>query len=488
MPTPAESEELTSGTRSRRWFLGTVTAAAMGLAGCSTEEQRETETSTDGDATVTVTGETGSTTGTSTTSTSTASTSTPTPVDYDATVEHDVENWAEYDPEWTPPATSPLDGDFEVEVLVENLEIPWDLSFAPDGTLFITERVGRVLAFEDGTVRRVAEPAEAIDAGSVEPGSDESSWFVKGGEGGTLGVAAHPTYPDPPLVYVYYSYDTDAGRYNRVDYFDLSAEESGERYGTIVEGIPANNIHNGGRITFGPENYLWITTGDSGRGKLAQDLTRLGGKALRVTPEGEPAPGNPNLGDDADARIYTYGHRNPQGIAWLPDGTPVVSEHGASGQDEINRLEAGGNYGWPDVRKREEYLDSSVHRPVVNTGGNTWAPTGSVFYTGDRVPSLSNRLLTGALSSQQLVITTMAAAARDPLPGGEEWPLFDQEWTDTDYQASVFTTFEDRLGRIRHVEQGPDGGLYAITSNRDGRASGEFPTDRDDVLVRIVPA
>lgn len=407
---------------------------------------------------------------------------------YDVSTEHDPADWDGFDPDWTAPDTSPLEGDLTTERLVENLEIPWDLSFGTDGTLFITERVGRVLQFEDGDVRTVAKPADAIDAGSVEPGAEEGSWWVDGGEGGTLGVAAHPEYPDPPLVYVYYTYESDGEPRNKVEYFDVSAASPNRNRGTLVDDIPGNKFHNGGRLRFGPENYLWITTGDGGEGGRAQDGSSLGGKVLRVTPEGAPAPGNPDLGDDADPRIFSYGHRNPQGLVWLPDGTPVISEHGPTGRDEINRLVVGGNYGWPDTRNRAAYLDDTdVHRPLANTGkSDAWAPTGSVFYTGDAVSSLAGRMLVGGLRSQQLVVATITPSGAD-LPPAEAGTRYDHDWTDDQYATTTHTTFENELGRIRHVAQGPDGGLYATTSNRDGRAGDGFPTEQDDGLVRIVP-
>jgi len=402
-----------------------------------------------------------------------------------------LESWSEYDPEWEAPTTSPLDATFETEVLVENLEIPWDLSFAADGTLFITERVGRVLRFDGENVTPVAEPQNAIDAGSIDPGPAERKWWVKGGEGGTLGVAAHPTFPDPPHIYVYYTTSDDDGRANRVDAFDVTANDPGTAHHTVVEGIPADNYHNGGRVTFGPRNYLWITCGDGGTRASPQDPSSYGGKILRVTPEGEPAPDNPDLGDGADPRVFTYGHRNPQGVVWLPDGTPVNSEHGQNGQDELNRLEAGSNYGWgtenETIRNRDAYVGSDVHKPLFNTGAQSVAPSGSLFYTGDSVPALQNRILTGGLISQQLIVTTLTPSGGDLPPAenayGQTTP--DTEWADEAYSATVHTLFENELGRIRHAEQGPDGDLYLCTSNRDGRSSEAFPRDVDDVLVRV---
>ncbi|KAA9399651.1 PQQ-dependent sugar dehydrogenase [Haloarcula sp. CBA1130] len=450
--------------RSRRQYLGALASiGATGLAGCRGEPETRTDSS---DQTSTVTTTAG-------------------PVRtldrYDVSLSHER---AQSPSEWVPPTTSPMDTPLGIDPLIEDLEIPWDLSFAADGTLFLTERVGRVLSFADGTVRTVAEPAAVIDAESSADG-----WWVTGGEGGTLGIAAHPSYPDPPVVYVYYTTMTgDDERSNRVVAMDVSAEDPAATESVLVDDIPGSKIHNGGRLTFGPENYLWITTGDAGVGSLAADLDSLGGKVLRVTPAGDPAPGNPDLG--GDPRVFTYGHRNPQGLAWLPDGTLVASEHGPTGRDELNRLVAGGYYGWPDTREHSEYLDAGpeVRRPLANTGNTGgWAPSGSLFYTGDAVPSLQNRLLTGGLKGQKLLVTTLTPAGND-LPPGDDAEVYDADWTDDAYTATTHSLLADELGRIRHVEQGPDGGLYLVTSNRDGRAGDGFPRERDDVLVRVTPA
>lgn len=460
-----------SNARSRRRFLSTLATATgtAALAGCS-----------------------GGSGGSGTATESPTRTAEPTTTDvdgmllgYDVAIDHDTESWDGYDPDWEAPTTEPSPS-LTADPLVENLEIPWDLSFAADGTLFVTERVGRIRTFEDGELQTVAEPAEVVDAESVDPGTDESSWWVEGGEGGTLGIAAHPRYPDPPIVYAYYTYlqnpDEDERR-NRVVAYDMAAEAPSETETTIVDGIPGGNIHNGGRLEFGPANYLWITTSEGGEGAIAADRSSLGGKVLRVRPDGRPAPDNPDIG--GDPRIYTYGHRNPQSVVWLPDGTPATSEHGPAGHDEINRLEAGANYGWPTVRRPSEYLEApDVHRPMANTLEETWAPSGAVFYTGDAVPSLQNRMLVGGLAGQRLIAATLtpAGAERPPVGDGR---VFDGDHTDDAYTATAHSLLTDELGRIRHVEQGPNGELYVVTSNRDGRAGEGFPTERDDVLVRL---
>jgi glucose/arabinose dehydrogenase len=400
----------------------------------------------------------------------------------------------EPDEDWSAPTDAPATA-VEPNVLVENLEIPWDISVASNGDLFLSERVGRISRFSAGELRAVLDPADAIDAGSVPPGDDERPWWVEGGEGGTLGLAVHPDYPVIEVLYVYYTANVGDERTNRVSWFDLSADDPASTETVLIDEIPAHRVHNGGRLEFGPRGALWVTTGtaafDSEAGsQRAADPASLAGKVLRVTSAGDPAPDNPDLGTDADRRVFTYGHRNPQGLAWLPDGTPVSTEHGPSGRDELNRLEAGANYGWPDVRTGAEYEAAApgVHQPLASSRQTTWAPTGCRFYTGDAVPSWRNRLLVGGLASQQVLVATLTppGAERPPVDQGRR---FDADWLDDGYTVTAHTALEDVLGRVRHLEQGHDGSLYAITSNRDGRANQPFPRERDDVLVRLeVPA
>lgn len=448
---------------------GLLAAGAMSaLAGCARDVAN---------------GNDGNTEETTVSTTATTAASDPSALDYDLAVDHDAETWGHYDPEWTAPATAPPA--LEFETLVENLEIPWDLSFAPNGELFVTERTGRLLRYESGDVVDVASPSAAIDAGSVEPGADEGSWWVEGGEGGTMGVSAHPNYPDVPVVYLYYTANVgEDDVVNRLSAFDVSADDPAVTEVSLLE-APANTIHNGGRIAFGPADYLWVCVGDANQKPKAADPSSLAGSVVRLTPEGEPAPGNPDRGGSADARIYTMGHRNPQGVNWLPDASPVAVEHGP-GPDEVNLLGDGGNHGWPDVRNPDEYRNSDVQPPVASTAiEETWAPSGCRFYAGDAVPDLRNRLLVGCLASQELRVVTLSNPDADLPPLGETGVRHDEDWMDDRMVATTHSRLKNDLGRIRHVEQGPEGELYAIVTNRDGRASGDFPTERDDRLVRL---
>ncbi|MEF8978830.1 MAG: PQQ-dependent sugar dehydrogenase [Haloarculaceae archaeon] len=395
------------------------------------------------------------------------------------------------DPDWDVPANSPR-VDVQVETLVENLEIPWDISFTGDGELYLTERTGRVVTFDSGEVSEAVRPQDAIDAGAIAPGSDQKPWWVDGGEGGTLGIAVHPEYPDEEYVYVYYT--TTGGQENRVVRYDVSASDPSGTEETLIEGIPANKYHNGGRLRFGPDDNLWVTTGDAGVPERAQDPSFLGGKVLRVAPEGEAPSDNPDLG--GDPRVFTYGHRNPQGVDWLPGGVPIASEHGPTNRDEVNVLVPGGNYGWdvarggPDDGQWESYAahDEFVP-PIVNTGpGTGWAPTGTTFYTGSDLPAWRNRLVVGGLISQSIWVVTLSPPGAELPPLDDDAQRYDANWLHPDYTATAHRMLHDELGRVRHVAQSPSGELYAITSNRDGRAQGEFPRETDDVLVRLTPS
>jgi len=396
--------------------------------------------------------------------------------------------------DWQPTADPPSAASVEPETLIENLEVPWDLSFAPGGDLFLTERTGRILRFTGEETTSVLAPDAAIDAEALEPGADEQPWFVQGGEGGTLGVAVHPAYPESPYVYVYYT--TDQGeRRNRVVRYDVSASDPAATESVIVDGVPADqNIHHGGRIEFGPDDNLWILTGDANQGDRTGDPAFLGGKVLRVTPDGAAPSSNPLVGTDgADPRVFTTGHRNPQGISWLPGGLPLVTEHGPAGRDEISVLTPGGNYGWnearggPDAENYDSYGAHPDYRPPVVSTTGTWAPSGATFYTGEAVPAWRDRLLVGRLAAQGVAVVTVVPADGDTtVPGtGDDAVRFDASWLDDQFHAVAHGLLTEDLGRVRHVEQGPDGDLYAITSNRDGRATGRFPTDRDDRLVRL---
>ncbi|MEO6508782.1 MAG: PQQ-dependent sugar dehydrogenase, partial [Patescibacteria group bacterium] len=268
------------------------------------------------------------------------------------------------------------------------------------------------------------------------------------GEGGLLGIAVHHNFSKNHYLYFYYTYSSSSNgdTLNRVvrrkfENAKLSVEE------IIVDAIPGNANHNGGRIKFGPDNMLYITTGDAQEPSHAQDKLSLAGKILRVTDTGEASPGNP-----FNNRTYSYGHRNPQGIAWDQSGQLWATEHGRSGiqsgLDELNKIEKGKNYGWPDS-EGIRILPGTVG-PVLNSGASsTWAPAGMAFY--------NNTLYFGGLRGAALYKVKLPVSAAEEL-------------------------MKDKYGRIRDVVLGPDNKLYITTSNLDGRGS---PRQGDDLVLEI---
>ena len=245
-----------------------------------------------------------------------------------------------------------VDG-LEVETLAEGLDTPWEVAFAPDGRVLVTERPGRIRVLEDDELRE--EPYAELPAEET-------------GEGGQLGLTFDPNFDDNGRMYAYYTAAGDGGPVNRVVRL---VEEDGEvREDGILLEAPAASIHNGGRVAVGPDGKLYVTLGDVAEVGLAQDRGALAGKIARLeldgsVPDDNPFPGSP---------VFSYGHRNPQGLAWDDEGNLYAPEHGASGHDELNLIEAGENYGWPEVEGEggePEFAD-----PLLGSGRETWGALG----------------------------------------------------------------------------------------------------------------
>jgi glucose/arabinose dehydrogenase len=332
---------------------------------------------------------------------------------------------------------------FRVEVVVKGLEIPWSLVFMPDGRLLVPERHGRVRVID--TARGTAELALTLDDVFTE------------GEAGLLGLALDPAFASNRLVYLYYTARTSRGAVNRV----VRYRESGGTLGqpvVILDDIPANTIHDGGRLRFGPDGLLYITTGDAANDALAQDVASYAGKILRINPDGTTPRGNA-----FSSPVYSYGHRNPQGLDWHPaTGDLWASEHGATGNDEINVVDSGANYGWPQIQANQTLPEM---REPVTFYNPAIAPSGASFYRGQRFPQFTNDLFVATLRGTLLLRLRIDPSARRLL--GQERLL------------------EGQFGRIRDVVTGPDGYLYFCTNNRDGRGD---PTSDDDRIARLVPA
>ncbi|MFF3560136.1 PQQ-dependent sugar dehydrogenase [Streptomyces sp. NPDC002574] len=321
-----------------------------------------------------------------------------------------------------------------VGTVATGLNTPWGVAVLQDGGLLVASRdTGRIVRVDPDTGRTTV-------AGTV-PG------VSSGGEGGLLGLAVSPGFATDHLVYAYFTTDSD-NRIARMLYDP--AKPAGEQLGapdTIVRGIPHGAIHNGGRIAFGPDGMLYAGTGESGDRGLAQDKKSLGGKILRMTPDGEPVHGNP----EADSLVYSYGHRNVQGLTWDAQGRLWASEFGQDTWDEVNLIEPGRNYGWPVVEglaHRAGYAD-----PIATWHTDDASPSGIVWAKG----SLWMASLRGARLWRIPLAGTKAAAKP---------------------QAFLVGTY----GRLRTVVADPDGDLLLTTSNTDGRGE---PRKGDDRILRL---
>ena len=350
------------------------------------------------------------------------------------------------DPAPTPPGDVVTAGDgtrFAVEVVAQNLEIPWAMAFAPDGRMFVTERPGRVRVFERGQV--LAAPALVLNDVAAT------------GEGGLLGIAVHPDFATNHFVFLAYTARLAGGsRETRVVRYREVGNTLGEP-AVILDRVPAADIHDGARVRFGPDRKLYVTMGDTAAPPTAQDLGTLTGKILRLNDDGSVPGDNPFAGSP----IFSYGHRNPQGIDWHPvTGEPWGSEHGQTGNDEINRLQPGRNYGWPVIEA--DQTRAGMETPILFFSPSI-APSGASFYTGSAITGFRGNLFVGALAGQHLLRVRF-------------------EPNDPNRVAGTERLLAGRFGRIRDVVSGPDGALYLCTSNRDGRNT---PVAADDRIVKL---
>lgn len=354
-----------------------------------------------------------------------------------------------------PPPPGPGAPDVAVTTVVGGLHRPWDIAFAPDGTMLFTERTGLVSAWVGGAKVVLAQPA---DVQAIN-------------EGGMLGLAVDPQFAGNRHIYSCFVSNASGALDVRVVRWTVDAGYTGTTARTdILTGLPVNALgqagrHAGCRPRFGPDGYLWVTAGDAATGTNPQDPTALGGKVLRVDRDGNGAPGN--AGPPFRPEVYSYGHRNPQGLAFRPsDGMAFEVEHGPTCDDEVNVLQAGGNYGWnpvpvdgsPGYNESVPMTDTTTYPAAIpsrwSSGCPTIATSGAGFVTGSQWAAWDGALVVAALKGQQLRILHFDAAG-----------TFTGE-------AATFTG----QGRVRVAVQGPDGDLYVATDADPGLIVRLHPT------------
>jgi glucose/arabinose dehydrogenase len=341
---------------------------------------------------------------------------------------------------------------FRVETVIPNLEVPWSIVWAPDGRMLFTERIGRVRVYENGKLR----PQPLFTVPDVE----------QTGESGLMSIALHPQFASNHLLYLSYAFKADDGQRVRVVRYRETPTGFTEPV-LIVDNLPAAQYHAGCRLRFGPDNKLYITTGDATKRELAQRLDSLAGKVLRVNDDGTVPADNPFVGkSNVRPEIWSYGHRNSQGIDWQPGSNLLFeTEHGPSGfdgpggGDEVNIIEKGKNYGWPTIHHTQ--TGPGMESPLLEYTP-ACAPASGMFYRGSAFPEFRGNFFFGCLVGKRII--------RVVLDGRR---VVTQE-----------NLLEGKYGRIRDVAEGPDGYMYFSTSNKDGRGT---PAADDDRIIRLVP-
>jgi glucose/arabinose dehydrogenase len=343
-----------------------------------------------------------------------------------------------------------------LETVVIGLEVPWGIAFLPRGDALVTERPGRVRLVRAMPARKGGDSVRPEVVATIAVDATE--------EGGLLGIALHPRFAENRFFYLYMTVRENGKKSNRVERWHLAADLGSARFDRrIVDGIPSAAYHDGGRIRFGPDGMLYVGTGDGREPDRSQDPKSLGGKVLRLTPDGAVPKDNPIPGSP----MYVLGVRNTQGFDWK-HGRLYLTDHGPSGEllrhghDEVNLAPAGANLGWPIIYGCEK--KAGMVAPSL-TWEEAVPPGGASFYTGSAIPEWRGSLLVGTLRSEHLHRVRFSESDPAAVEAHEVY-------------------FENEAGRLRDVVMGPDGSLYLTTSNCDGR--GDCPRDRDKIL-RVVP-
>jgi glucose/arabinose dehydrogenase len=355
------------------------------------------------------------------------------------------------DDESTPPDGIVPPG-LRAETLVSGLDTPWDLVWGPDGMIWVSERGGRI---------------SRVDPQSGQLTAVGQLTVTENGESGLMGIALHPDFTSQPYVYAVHSY-VSGGIRNRLVRARYDAGALGPPT-MLLDNIPGATFHDGSRLAIGPDQLLYMSTGDGGSPSLAQDQGSLAGKILRLTLDGAPAAGNP-----FGTAVYSFGHRNPQGLVFnAASGVLYSTEHGPNDNDEVNRILAGRNYGWPDVHgfcdndvssQEQAFCQANNVVEPLAAWTPTIAPSGADFYDANLIPGWRGSLLFTSLKDETLYRLTFAS--------------------DGVTVTSTERFYTGHFGRLRDVLVGPRGEVYLATSNRDGRGS---PAIGDDRIIRIEP-
>lgn len=311
-------------------------------------------------------------------------------------------------------------------VVAQNLNTPWSIDKIDD-TFYITERSGTITKINEGQAIRQQVVLE--------------KQLSQVAEAGLMGFTLAPDFMESNRAYAYYTYEDQSGQFNRIVSIILK-NNVWEEERVLLDKIPSGNVHHGGRIKIGPDGKLYATAGDALESSLAQNLNSLAGKILRLNLDGSIPSDNPFK----NSYVYSYGHRNPQGLTWSPEGTLYASEHGNRSNDEINKIELGLNYGWPEIEGMEER--EGMVEPIFTSGSNnTWAPSGMGYYNG--------KLYVAALRGNAVLEFNLETGETSEIVTG--------------------------LGRVRDVFV-VDDTLYFVTNNTDGRGN---PQPNDDKLYSI---